>query len=49
MAAAQVAKAISVSEVEVSLSTVMLLKLVFTYFASNSCRALAAMGASVKT
>ena len=48
-AAAPVAKSSSVSEVEVSLSTVIALKLVFTPFDSNACSADAAIAASVKT
>ena len=49
MAAAPVANSISVSEVEVSLSTVIALKLVCTDFASSACNTGAAIGASVKT
>src|SRR5215468_375948 len=48
-AAAPVAKASSVSEVEVSPSIVTALKLSRTPFASSTCKAGAAMGASVNT
>ncbi len=48
-AAAPVANSISVSDVEVSLSTVIALKLVLTLLPSIACRAGAAIGASVKT
>ncbi len=49
LAAAWVAKSSSVSEVEVSLSTVMALKLSFTLADSMAWSADAAIGASVKT
>ena len=48
-AAAPVAKSINVSEVDVSLSTVIALKEVVTPFESIACSTGAAMGASVKT
>ena len=49
LAAAPVAKSMRVSDVEVSLSTVMALKLPCTDFDSMACKAAALMGASVKT
>ena len=48
-AAAPVANSISVSEVEVSLSTVMELNDFSTDFESIACRAAEPIGASVKT
>ena len=49
LAAAPVANSSSVSEVEVSLSTVIALKLRCTALASSACSAGAAIGASVNT